>query len=221
MRRKHRVFTTIISETGVSYTTATGKIDGSDERWERWLRLDKVVGSIKKYGCPKYPKLCIIYGDTTATGNDALPSTQEIIDSSSEDQSKEVSESIMDKTTELANELKGKAKSKGKKRKAVRSTFSSTIEKAIVDMAEMAKMKNEMRMASQANSSIRGPLNEVTSPDKDLDIMTECMKVLDDLDVDADIFVKALDILHDQPLKRGLFLRMTEKRRMEWLGSLV
>ena len=49
--------------------------------------MNKRAKKFRKSGCPHYEKLMRIFGDTTATGVNACPSTRLILDSENENES--------------------------------------------------------------------------------------------------------------------------------------
>ncbi|KAH7661163.1 Cytochrome c/b562 domain-containing protein [Dioscorea alata] len=81
LRSRHTNFGKLLKETSVGYVATIGQLIASEEIWQRLYGVNKMAKKFRKYGCPLYDKLCVIYGDTTATGSNARPSTQSPSDS--------------------------------------------------------------------------------------------------------------------------------------------
>ncbi|PON99148.1 hypothetical protein TorRG33x02_050080, partial [Trema orientale] len=58
----------------IGYNSISGQVTATDEVWDKLTRVHKKAKTFRRKGCPFYDKLCIIFGDTTATGSSAHPS---------------------------------------------------------------------------------------------------------------------------------------------------
>ncbi|KAF4388209.1 hypothetical protein F8388_021039 [Cannabis sativa] len=76
LRQKHKDFKSLLKETGIGFSVVTGQVTAPDEVWDRLIRVNKSAKKFRKKGCVLYGKLCVIFGDTTATGSNAHPSTR-------------------------------------------------------------------------------------------------------------------------------------------------
>ncbi|XP_062089184.1 L10-interacting MYB domain-containing protein-like [Humulus lupulus] len=76
LKQKHKDFKSLLKETGMGYNAVTGEVSATDEVWDKLTRVNKFAKRFRKKGCKFYEKLCIIIGDTTATGSNAHPSTR-------------------------------------------------------------------------------------------------------------------------------------------------
>uniref|UniRef100_A0A803QX69 DDE Tnp4 domain-containing protein n=1 Tax=Cannabis sativa TaxID=3483 RepID=A0A803QX69_CANSA len=76
LRQRHKDFKSLLKETGIGFSVVTGQVTAPDEVWDRLIRVNKSAKKFRKKGCVLYGKLCVIFGDTTATGSNAHPSTR-------------------------------------------------------------------------------------------------------------------------------------------------
>ncbi|XP_062082668.1 L10-interacting MYB domain-containing protein-like [Humulus lupulus] len=76
LKQKHKDFKFLLKETGMGYNAVTGEVSATDEVWDKLLRVNKSAKRFRKKGCKFYEKLCTIFGDTTANGSNAHPSTR-------------------------------------------------------------------------------------------------------------------------------------------------
>ncbi|KAH7670386.1 Methane monooxygenase gamma chain protein [Dioscorea alata] len=81
LRSRHTNFGKLLKETSVDYVAATGQLIASEEIWQHLYGVNKMAKKFRKYGWPLYDILCVIYGDTTAIGSNAWPSTHSPSDS--------------------------------------------------------------------------------------------------------------------------------------------
>ncbi|KAG6718146.1 hypothetical protein I3843_04G127200 [Carya illinoinensis] len=70
LKGKQRLFSDLISQTGIGWDPQTGTVIASDEHWSHAIR------NFRHAGCPKYEELCTIFGASIATGAHAHASTQ-------------------------------------------------------------------------------------------------------------------------------------------------
>ncbi|XP_062119210.1 L10-interacting MYB domain-containing protein-like [Humulus lupulus] len=76
LKQKHKDFKPLLKETGMRYNVVTGEVSATDEVWDRLIRVNKSAKRFRKKCYKFYEKLCTIFGDTTATGSNAHPSTR-------------------------------------------------------------------------------------------------------------------------------------------------
>ncbi|KAF4357130.1 hypothetical protein F8388_002335 [Cannabis sativa] len=69
LRQKHKDFKSLLKETSIGFSVVTGQVTAPDEVWDRLIRVNKSAKRFRK-------RLCVIFGDTTATGSNAHPSTR-------------------------------------------------------------------------------------------------------------------------------------------------
>ncbi|CAH9142920.1 unnamed protein product [Cuscuta epithymum] len=106
--------------------------------------VNKMARRFKKHGCKEYEKLCMLYGDTTAAGCNAHPSTKSpSVNSSIEDDGemkKEVHSSIEDEITHKDKKMKqvGRSHRKG------REQFQIVMAQILTALGESSKIKLEL-----------------------------------------------------------------------------
>ncbi|KAF8390850.1 hypothetical protein HHK36_023149 [Tetracentron sinense] len=76
LKQRQGHFKILLEESGIGYNAVTGQVTATEEEWDHLSRVHKFVKRFKKKGCPHYDKLYTIFGDTTAIGANAHPSTQ-------------------------------------------------------------------------------------------------------------------------------------------------
>ncbi|CAN1347120.1 hypothetical protein LINPERPRIM_LOCUS40988 [Linum perenne] len=187
----------------------------------------------KKQGCPEYPELCYIIGDTTATCAYARPSTRLASTNSLEMRDEDIDANVLEiDSARDGDEVKEKGKdgdevkenSKGtKKTKKAKMDSSSAIEQTLAVMAVNSKKRNEMLEESLATSStLAATMAEALLRNNDTSIILECMNIMQKMDIDGEEFTKGLDRLHAMPVFQQLFLNMNDesKKKKKWLKSL-
>ncbi|CAN1136610.1 hypothetical protein LINPERHAP2_LOCUS9568, partial [Linum perenne] len=80
MKTRYSNFKKLLSHTGMGYNEVTGVVTADDEVWALAKATIKGAGQFKKKGCLEYPKLCSLFGDTSATGAFAKSSRHPIND---------------------------------------------------------------------------------------------------------------------------------------------
>ena len=95
---------------------------------------------------------------------------------------------------------------------------------SFIDMyAESTKKKNEILEHKLMSSSSTNDNIAVFSVENDIDedLLNQCFEILNTIDeIDGDSYSKALKLLHDDVSWRKLFLRMPEKRKLDFIRSL-
>ncbi|XP_038723795.1 L10-interacting MYB domain-containing protein-like isoform X2 [Tripterygium wilfordii] len=76
LRNRQKCFKALIKETGIGYNVITCQVNATNECWESLSKVHRMAKRFKKKGCKEFPALCIIFGDTTASGAHAHPSTK-------------------------------------------------------------------------------------------------------------------------------------------------
>ncbi|CAL1398216.1 unnamed protein product [Linum trigynum] len=224
LRGRLRSFKTLLSHTGVGYEASTGFVSAEEHVWESVVKGSKLHLRFRKHGCPEYDKLCYIFGDTTASGNNARPSTKATSSSNEEElaTSKSVEVTNLDGEEEeigatpvVEKEDKNKNKGKGKKRKRDKISYAESIGTLLSSMVEREKMKVEREAQKMASSSVGG--GEVSSKPSDDGQLMECVKLLDEMKVNGALFASAVKCLHDSKEYQNVFLNVSEERRRDLL----
>ncbi|CAN1262619.1 L10-interacting MYB domain-containing protein [Linum perenne] len=232
LRQRQRRCKAILNETGVGYVAATGKLDATQEVWDRVKAVhSQMYSRFKNQGCPEYPDLCYIIGDTAATGAYARPSTQSTSTDSLEMRDEDIDADVVEiDSARDGDEVMEKGKdgdevkenSKGtKKTKKAKMNSSTAIEHTLAVMAENSKERNEMLNERLATSSaLAAAKTEALIRNTDTSAIIECMNIMQEMDIDGVEFTKGLDRLHAMPVFQQLFLKMNDESRRKWLKSL-
>ncbi|CAN1163060.1 L10-interacting MYB domain-containing protein [Linum perenne] len=142
MKTKHSNFKKLLSHTGMGYNEVTGQVTADDEVWALAKAVNKGDGHFRKKGCPEYPKLCALFGDTSATGAFAKSSRHPInVDGDQYNVTDEIGEDETD-VEEISKPDEGKLKSKYSKRPKVADDGPN---KHMMDgMVEQRKRTNDL-----------------------------------------------------------------------------
>ncbi|XP_040987791.1 uncharacterized protein LOC121235511 [Juglans microcarpa x Juglans regia] len=84
LKGMQRLFTDLLSQTGMGWDPDTKTVVPSDECWENAIRIKAKWGRFRTFGCPKYEELCTIFGASVAYGTMQHASTQLPVDSDEE-----------------------------------------------------------------------------------------------------------------------------------------
>ncbi|CAN1304218.1 L10-interacting MYB domain-containing protein [Linum perenne] len=211
MKTRYSNFKNLLSHTGMGYNEITGQLTADEEVWRLAKATNKGAGQFKKKGCPEYPKLCALFGDTSATGAFAKSSRHPRNDDG--DQYIEIDGTGEDETDveEVSKPDEGKLKSKYSKKPKVADDGPN---KHMMDgMVEQRKRTNDLLerkldMASAASKHHRSQS------------LLDCMILLQDMEIEDVQFTKALGILEATVNFRQCFIRMNDDRRMGWVRNL-
>ncbi|KAG7969463.1 hypothetical protein I3843_07G032600 [Carya illinoinensis] len=76
LKGKQRLFSDLISQTGIGWDPETGTVIASDEHWSHAIRAKSQWKNFRHAGCRKYEEPCTIFEAFVATGAHAHASTQ-------------------------------------------------------------------------------------------------------------------------------------------------
>uniref|UniRef100_A0A9I9EA03 L10-interacting MYB domain-containing protein-like n=1 Tax=Cucumis melo TaxID=3656 RepID=A0A9I9EA03_CUCME len=168
------------------------KSEGPLSNKSETLFVNKTAKKFRKSGCPHYEKLIRIFGDTTATGVNACPSTRLISDSEDENENDVAS------NTNVGVEENDKEKSKKRVRRK-KDEFGSFFSSFLDVYAENAKRKNDiLEKRSFGCTSSQVDESQTSSKKDDLhEELIECLDILNTMeDVDGETYSKILKLLH-------------------------
>ncbi|ONK68344.1 uncharacterized protein A4U43_C05F10440 [Asparagus officinalis] len=177
----------------------------------------KYARYFRRKGCKSYNKLCVIFGDTTATGDNAHPSTKSPTisdDNKEEDEEQEEEEEI--------ESSRAKKKSKvGGKRVPLRQQVQLAMVDALASMGESNRKKMEWRERKMSDASGHSHVSGAIGPREGSNEIANCITTLSALEgIDSGQFLKATHVLHDDTVWRTMFLAMPNERKKEWVLSL-
>ncbi|PON93519.1 LOW QUALITY PROTEIN: hypothetical protein TorRG33x02_107970, partial [Trema orientale] len=176
--------------------------------------VNKSAKKFKKK-CPFYEKLCIIFGDSTATGSNAHPSnrspSRDIDDDKDDDDDDDAISKSANRNQESSLDEDGYKKSKSatssNPRNGKRAKFSSVLACALETFNENAKRKTELLERSMTISSSHH-------------LIDESVKALDEIEgISGEVYAKAIEKFENE-VSRALFLKMPMHRRKDWLLNL-
>ncbi|KAF4347191.1 hypothetical protein G4B88_013156 [Cannabis sativa] len=211
LRQRHKDFKSLLKETGIRFSVVTGQVTAPDEVWDRLIRVNKSAKKFRKKGCVLYGKLCVIFGDTTATSSNAHPSTRSpsINLDNDDDDAMSKSPSIRNQESsfdEDGSKRRGKSTSTTSSRSAKKAKFSLALAETLTVYNETAKRKMEVYE------------NSMTSTKHHL--LDECIEALNQIDgISGEVYAKAIEKFESE-VSRALFLKMPEHRRIDWLNYL-
>ncbi|XP_062079451.1 L10-interacting MYB domain-containing protein-like [Humulus lupulus] len=207
LKQKHKDFKSLLKETGMGYNAVIGEVSATDEVWDKLIRVNKSAKRFRKKCCKFYEKLCTIFGDTTATGSIAHPSTRS---PSNDDDATSISPSTMNEESgfdEDGNKRRGKSTATSNSRSVKRAKFSSALADALATYNETAKRKTELIERSMTTSTSHY-------------LLDESVEALNQIDgISGEVYAKAIEKFENE-VSRALFLKMPEHRRIDWLLNL-
>ncbi|KAF4357000.1 hypothetical protein F8388_011016 [Cannabis sativa] len=206
LRQKHKDFKSLLKETGIGFSVPTGQVTAPDELLDRLIQVNKSAKKFRKKGCVLYGKLCTIFGDTTATGSNAHPSTRSpsINLDNDDDDAMSKSPSIRNQESsfdEDGSKRRSKSTSTTSSRSAKKAKFSLALAETLTVYNETAKRKMEMYE------------NSMTSTKHHL--LDECIEALNQIDgISGEVYAKAIEKFESE-VSRALFLKMPVNRRID------
>lgn len=79
LRRQYGSFKKLISQSGFGWDNVSNKVIVDDPSvWDSHITVNNGWTKFKKDGFPQYPQLCIVFGDTYATGDHATANIQDL-----------------------------------------------------------------------------------------------------------------------------------------------
>ncbi|XP_057445119.1 L10-interacting MYB domain-containing protein-like isoform X3 [Lotus japonicus] len=218
LRGKLKDFNNLLKmETGLGYNSATGKIIATDDEWKKLCEKYKFAKQFKKKGCLNYEKLCVIYGDTTATGANQHPSTKSPSSSNDDD-----SEGDFDKDEDDQQPKKKAHVSKDTRKRNARENAQVAFANAMAIFGEHTKKKMERMDKSQVGPSTNSTEAVGQSSEQDMEKIVTCLRVLEGLEgIDGASFSKALKLLKEDAMWRTLFMELSDDRKNDFVLNLV
>ena len=180
------------------------------------MKVHKFAKRFKKKGCPFYDKLRKIFGDTTATGSNAHPLTNDPSDDKEEDSEQSKSSNrkhgCLDEDDDNSKNVSCSFE-KHKKR-----SCSSELSLALRQYSETSKRK--MELMERVVTSSAPTSHDGTSVGTHFHLLKESVSALDKIDgIGGDSYAKAIDKFQHE-VCRALFLEMPENRRNDWVLNL-
>ncbi|XP_062075404.1 uncharacterized protein LOC133779460 [Humulus lupulus] len=212
LKQKHKDFKSLLKETGMGYNAMTGEVSATDEVWDKLIRVNKSAKRFRKKCCKFYEKLCTIFGDTTATGSNAHPSTRSPSNDgdNNDDDATTISPSTRNEESafdEDGSKRRGKSTSTSYSRSVKRAKFSSALADALATDNETAKRKIELIERSMEISASHYLLDESVEALIQIDVIS------------GEVYAKVIEKFENE-VSRALFLKMPEHRRIDWLLNL-
>ncbi|KAF4392534.1 hypothetical protein F8388_000661 [Cannabis sativa] len=180
LRQKHKDFKSLLKETSIGFSVVAGQVN-------------KLANKFRKKGCVLYEKLCIIFGDTTATGSSAHPSTLDNDDDDAMSKSPSIrnQESSFD---EDGSKRRGKSTSTTSSLSTKKAKFSLALAETLTVYNETAKRK--MKMYENSMTSTKHHL------------LDEYIEALNQIDaISGEVYAKAIEKFESE-VSRALFLKM-------------
>ncbi|CAH9088070.1 unnamed protein product [Cuscuta europaea] len=72
----HRQFSQLLAHTGVTYDSSRNVVYATEECWQKFYKLNMGFRTFKRKGCKNYPLMNLVFGQGSASGGLATPSTQ-------------------------------------------------------------------------------------------------------------------------------------------------
>ncbi|PON58071.1 hypothetical protein TorRG33x02_292060 [Trema orientale] len=171
--------------------------------------LTSLLRNLRKKGCPFYEKLCIIFGDTTATGSNAHPSNRS--PSRDMDDEKDEDDNAISKTANRnqENSLDGDSYKRSKStissnpRNGKRVKFSSVLACALETFNENTKRKTKILERSIKTELLERSITISSSHH----LIDESVKALDEIKrISGEVYAKTIDKFENE-VSRALFLK--------------
>ncbi|KAK0585997.1 hypothetical protein LWI29_037568 [Acer saccharum] len=225
LRKKHQEFSDLIEHTGFRWDPVANTIIASDEVWADYIKKVPCVECYRKKGLEHYQMLREIFNTTTATGQLHFSSSQlpPNLDDERALEDKFLNTRVHVDTNEDGDPLD--TPPEGGKGKRSRRPISMNSERRpkIWD-----KMENYLEICSEVIShklekvkekSNMEQNNSATSKWVEEYSIKECMQLIEELDVDDDVFDKLMEKITSLEWRK-IFLNMSEKRRKTWIQRL-
>ncbi|URE05044.1 hypothetical protein MUK42_20284 [Musa troglodytarum] len=226
LRTRQKDFANLIKETGVRWNPGSGSVSATDEVWERLYKVYKSAKRFRKKGCPLFNKLCVIYGDTTASDFCQHISNNNPLDTDDREEidgmSLEASFNEQSGGTGVlsAVPIRSQSFNPSSSHRGKRNSFSTLQTSSLTSPGENSKKKSDVteRKMTVAPSPSKST-SETGSTLKKL--IVESMKALNALEgIDGVAYSKAVERFHEDYMWMELFLQMTEDRKKDWVLNI-
>ncbi|CAN0857881.1 hypothetical protein LINGRAHAP2_LOCUS6965 [Linum grandiflorum] len=118
------------------------------------------------------------------------------------------------------DKAKYKTKEKTPKSKKAKTTSATSIERSMAFMAEQSKRKTDIfEQHVAASATLIAAKIEAVSKKMDTTSLTECMEIMQGMDIDEIQFARGINRVHATPILQSLFLKMNDQRKREWLNN--
>ncbi|CAN0825500.1 hypothetical protein LINGRAHAP2_LOCUS421 [Linum grandiflorum] len=160
--------------------------------------------------------------DATSTGlggSASQTSTTSLCNSTNEEYISKNLDSDDTDDTDSESEEEDLSESENRKRKRGKSSYVKALENTLAVMAEQMKRRNDL-LEQQMKMEVE-QMEKSLKPEEDAGLLVECMKTLDEMEVDGASFTRFLNYLHDNPEYRKVFMVLSDSRRRKWVEILM
>ncbi|KAL3749791.1 hypothetical protein ACJRO7_010849 [Eucalyptus globulus] len=228
LKKQYASFKKLLSQSGFGWDNVNKKVVVDDPSiWESHIKDNIEWVKFKKDGLPQYSDLCIIFGDTYATGNYSSGNVEDMVmsdelniggddaDNGPEDvgaQHVNEEDVMSDKTPTPVHDKHRMDKTPNTKRRKKSQSFT---------VASTCKALQEM-IKSRVNQSVSGSVNsQVTSPPTDpfsISVVIDTLLAMPMLD--PDLYSKAVERACDNATWREAFIKTPTELRYTLLQRL-
>ncbi|XP_057483048.1 uncharacterized protein LOC130769809 isoform X2 [Actinidia eriantha] len=221
LRITHKKFVSLCMQSGVGWCPIKGTVDATEEILKRLYKINSKAKASRKGGFPHYLPMTRVLGDSTAKGINAFASTQALSRTDSSDPEFKIKDEDDIEDLEVDN-LQAGVKERGKviKPKAIskkrkRDSYSANLGASLNVLSESSRTKVQLL-------EIREKARAASITDGSLALFKQCSSILNGMDdLDGSSYSKALTKLKEDPSWRSIFLKMPDKRKMDWCMSLL
>ncbi|RWW76387.1 hypothetical protein BHE74_00015527 [Ensete ventricosum] len=226
LRTRQKDFANLIKETGVRWNPVTGSVSATDEVWERLYKVYKSAKRFRKKGCPLFNKLCVIYGDTTASDFCQHISNNNPLDTDDREEidgiSLEASFNEQSGGTGVlsAVPIRSQSFNPSSSRRGKRNSFSTLQTSSLTSPGENSKKKSDI--TEKKMTVTPSPSKSTSESGSTLKkLIVESMQALNALEgIDGVAYSKAVERFHEDYMWMELFLQMTEDRKKDWVLNI-
>ncbi|GFZ20356.1 hypothetical protein Acr_28g0010610 [Actinidia rufa] len=217
----------LCTQSGVGWCPIKGTVDATEEMLKRLYKINSKAKATRKGGFPHYLPMTRVLGDSTAKGINAFASTQALSRTDSSDPEFKIKDKDDIEDLEVDNLQAGvKEREKAIKPKAIsktrkRDSYSANLSASLNVLSESSRTKVQLL---EIREKARAASITVSPPDNDdsLALFKQCSSILNGMDdLDGSSYSKALTKLKEDPSWRPIFLKMPDKRKMDWCVSLL
>ncbi|KAL7231279.1 hypothetical protein ACSBR2_009528 [Camellia fascicularis] len=204
LRRQYSIVKLLLDQSDFKWDETTGTIMAEDEVWDKFIKEHPDAETMKTAGCPIYRQLCTLFSEPGTNGEYNGSAEQEIpcpkpLTMFQEEPSSEDAADMEDENDKFQS-MTPSGSTVGRKRG--RKGVDDAIANAILEMASASKLR--AAAIQQVNDRFS---------------ITDCVKVLDEMQgVDERVYFAALDLFNN-PNARETFLSLKVDKRLTWLCS--
>ncbi|XP_077241618.1 uncharacterized protein LOC143882101 [Tasmannia lanceolata] len=231
LRKDYREFKKLLEVTGFGWNPITKTVTAEASVWDTYIQEHPTASRFKKFGCPRWMDLQIIYGDTTANGEFAIGNAEDPPESDDDVDVHVFTDIRADEELNVdeipnadANPTGNENDSHGGTRLRRSDRTPNALRRGRNKSAEFGESLENWDDVNKARTTYYNAkflaTSGTTKPDDDPNSIGKCVAILNDMEVSDEEWMNGVKLFRDADW-RQVFIRATQQKRLLLLKQLL